>query len=43
MIAILNLIIDGVFALKDKKQIDGTIGLILFPVGVVYFLVMSAA
>jgi hypothetical protein len=41
MIAILNLV-GAVFALTGKNQIYGTIGLILFPVGVVYFMVLSA-
>jgi hypothetical protein len=42
IIAILNLV-GGVFVFKGKNQIYGTIGLILFPLGVIYFLVMAAA
>ena len=42
VIAILNLV-GGVFILKGKNQIYGAIGVILIPVGVVYFLVLAAA
>ena len=42
IIAILNLV-GGVFVFKGKNQIYGTIGLILFPLGVIYFMVMAAA
>ena len=42
IIAILNLV-GGVFVFRGENQIYGTIGLILFPLGVIYFMVMSAA
>lgn len=41
ILAILNLV-GGVFVLKGKRSIYGTIGLILFPFGIIYFMVMAA-
>ena len=42
IIAALNLI-GGIFTLKGKNPIIGIFGLILFPIAVVYFMVLSAA
>jgi hypothetical protein len=42
LIAILNLF-GGILVLKGKNQIYGIIGLVLFPLGVLYLMIMAAA
>jgi drug/metabolite transporter (DMT)-like permease len=43
MVIAILLLISGVFTLKDKNQIWGFAGVMLFLVGVLYFVIMAAA